>query len=177
MIRPIMAVVIATAIILFVWQYAAFIDRIRPEPIQIVEVEAQGRYDVRVVCTFDCQGNDFGLPAIKVQFRDRILIERKDLVPASQVVTIEGVPDVKQGLNDFHVQVTPVEDADSGTADGGAFSLEPQKQTSAASIARAVRVEILHEGHLIASELIWSNSSGPFGELVKIQVEKDGHRH
>ena len=122
MIRPILAILITSSILLFVWQYAAFIERNRPAPIEIQETSAAGRFDVKVVCTCDCQGNAFGNSAIKIEFRDRVLEDRTELTVAGHEILIEDVADVVVGLNDFNVQVTPVEN--SSTASGGAFSLE-----------------------------------------------------
>ncbi len=176
MIRPVLAVLIAASILLFVWQYAEFTDRIRPAPVRIVEDAAAGQFDVRVVCTFDCAGNDFGSPALRVRFRDRVLMERQESVAAGEVITVRNVPDVKQGFNDFLVQATPLETAGAAT---GAFSLEAPAPGSRGetAIARAVRVEILQDGFVVADELLWSGSSGPFGELVRIQVGGAGHSH
>ena len=176
MIRTVMAAVIAASIILFVWQYAAFTDRIRPEPIQIIEMSAQGQYDVRVVCTFDCLGNAFGSPAIVIKFRDQVVAERKEHLAAGEVLLVKNVSDIKQGLNDFLIQVTPAEG--TAVAPGGAFSLNPPSGESVPStVARAVNVEILHNGNRIAGDLFWSSVSGPFGQLVKIRVDKEEHEH
>jgi len=170
MIRPIMALLIATSLILFVWQYAAFTERIRPQPMQITEQNSTGRYDIKMVCTFDCQGNDFGFAAAKIQFRGKTLLERQDNLPAGQPLIAKDVTEIKIGRNDFHVQVTPVETA-TGAAPGGAFALQDAAESrEPAAIARSIRVEILKDGYLIASEQIWSDQPGPFGDLVMIKV-------
>lgn len=176
MIRPILAVLIAAFILLFVWQYAAFTDRIRPEPLQVVETAAAGQYDIRVNCTFPCQGNAFGSPAISVRFRDRVLDEVTDPFPAGKTLIIEDVPDIKQGWNDFLVEVTPVESLDGQAS--SAFQLDAAEGDDLENpIARAIRVQVLHDGNVIASELVWSDGSGPFGELVRIQVARPDHPH
>ncbi|MGI9517205.1 MAG: hypothetical protein ACR2NP_09175 [Pirellulaceae bacterium] len=177
MIRPVLAALIAASILLFVWQYAKFTDRIRPEPVQIIEDAAAGQYDVRVVCTCDCAGNAFGSPALRVRFRDRVLIERVDKLAAGEVLLIRDVPDVKLGFNDFLVHVTPAETAGSGAT--GAFSVEaPAAESSVQTwVARAVRVEILRDGFTVADELLWSATPGPFGELVRINVGGAVHTH
>lgn len=177
MIRPVLAILIATSIMVFVWQYASFVERTRPEPVNIVEFAAEGQYDVHIVCTFDCEGNAFGFPAAKVLFRGRDLLELEpgERIVAGQKIAIRDVPDIKQGLNDFHVQVTP---AETDSTPGGAFSLRrPTEPAGKTSVARAVRVVVLHNGYEIASEMIWSAAAGPFGELVSIDVPRASHRH
>ena len=84
MIRTSLAVILAAAILLCVWRYAEFTDQIKPVPVQFVETAAGGNYSLRVMCTFPCAGNAFGFPAVKVGFRDRILLERQGHVSAGK---------------------------------------------------------------------------------------------
>ena len=168
MIRTLMAVVLAVLIVGFVWSYAFFTNQIKPVPTQVAEWDADGSYDINVVSTFDVQGNRFGFPAIKVAFRDQVLLESNALIAAGVPVTIENVADIKKGLNDFLVQVTPVET--SSQSSGGAFSLEASTQTPQSEIARAFRVSILRDGYEIAHEVVWADQKGPISELVRINV-------
>lgn len=190
--RPILAFIIATSIILFVWWYADFTDRIRPEPIKVVETDAGGRYDVRISCTFDCEGTAFG-SSLKVMFRDRVLYDAKtQFIPAGKTITVRDVPDIKVGKNEFFVYAQPKEvigefGAESSEAAGGAFSLDgppadnPQQskptEASINDVARALRIEILHDGYSIADEQFWASRRGPLGEPVRIQVGDDSHEH
>ena len=185
MLRPILALIIAASIIVLVWQYASFTERIRLQPIQLVEQGAKGRYDVRVSCTFDCQGDAFA-SSMKIQFRDRVLTEKKtELVAAGQVVTIRGVPDVKVGKNEFFVKLQPVKTIgdDRSAPANPAFSLDrssetkSEKTTVVAPVARAVKVEILRDGYAIASKVYWSDLRGPIGESIMVEVGKDTHGH
>lgn len=168
MTRTILAFVLSLTIGMLVWGYAVFIEQIRPVTSQVVERDAGGQYRVKVVCTFDCQGNAFGMPAVKVSFRDQVLLETTELVPSGTPLVVEDVSQVKQGLNDFLIQCTPVET--SGSNSGGAFSLKPRDNRSDGEIARAVRVLILRDGYEIARQVIWSDQTGPISELVRIEV-------
>ena len=176
--RALLAVVISALIVVFVWQYASFTDRIKPEPVQIVEQVASGKYEIRIVCTFACAGNEFGIPAVRVAFRDQVLLERNEPLPAGQEVQIQDVGQVKQGMNDIHVQVNPA--GAEAAAVGGAFSLEdpasrpPDAESD--SIARAVRVAILRDGYEVAEQVIWSAAPGPFGELIPFRIDLN-HDH
>lgn len=174
MIRPVLAFIIAAVIILFVWQYTQFVDRIRPEPIQITRQQSSGKFDLRVITTFAAVGNDFGSPALSVKFRGRMLIERFESIVAGHVVEVRDVEGIVVGPNEFLVQVTPVEELTD--TNSGAFSLDSPTSDAQEneSIARAVRVEILRDGAIVESQLIWSSSQGPFGELVRIDVREGG---
>ena len=141
MIRPILAVLITTSILLFVWQYAAFIERNRPAPIEIQVTSGAGRFDVKVVCTCDCQGNAYGNSAIKIEFRDRVLEDRTELTVAGQEILIVDVADIVVGLNDFNVQVTPVENSSTASG-GGAFSLEGPAEASRSN--SILRLSLIH---------------------------------
>ena len=168
MTRTILAFTFSIAIGMLVWGYAVFIEQIRPPASQVVEREATGRYDIKVVCTFDCKGNDFGMAAVKVAFRDQVLLETADLIASGTPLVVEDVLQVKQGVNDFLIQCTPVET--SGINSGGAFSLEPRDTRTDVEVARAVRVIILRDGYEIARQVIWSDQTGPISELVRIEL-------
>lgn len=168
MTRTFLAFAFSIAIGMMVWGYAVFIEQIRPEPNQMVEQAANGKYDIKVVCTFDCQGNDFGMPAVKVSFRDQVLLETADFIASGTPLLVEDVLQVKLGNNDFLIQCTPVET--SGVTSGGAFSLKPPGTRSNAEIARAVQVVILRDDYEIAKQIIWSDQIGPVSELVRIEV-------
>ena len=168
MIRTLLAVVLAALIVGFVWSYAFFTDQIKPLPTQVAELDSSGRYDINVVCTFDIQGNSFGFPAIKVAFRDNVLLESNELMAAGVPVKIENVTDIKQGLNDFLIQVTPVETGSQSS--GGAFGLDSPTQTPQSEIARSFRVSIIRDGNEMAHELVWADQKGPISKLVRIDV-------
>ncbi len=170
--RPIIALVIAALIIGFVHQYTQFTERIRPRPVQFFEQKAAGVYDIRVICTFDAAGTDFGSPALSIKFRGQVLVEVPDRVAAGQVVEATDVPDIKVGPNEFLVQVTPRETGQQASSDSP-FSLDTPVTTGVedpGGIARAVRLEIRRDGVTVAQRNIWSSAPGPFGELVRLEV-------
>ena len=172
--RPFFAILFAILIIAFIYQYTQFTNRIRPKPLQISERQASGTYDVRIVCTFDAEGDVFGIPrraALSVAFRDRVLLERDEFIAAGQVIEVKDVPDIKVGWNDFSIQVNPKQSGAQASDD--AFSLDsPGAADQSAAIARAVRVEIRRSGVVVAEQVIWSSAPGPFGELVRIEVSE-----
>lgn len=165
-IRPVLALVIAALLIVFVDQYARFTDRIRPEPMSFTEKAATGEYVVTIVSTCDLQGNDFGSDAISVQFRDKVLVSDPGPIAAGQVIEISDVQDIKVGLNEFLILATPMESELSS-----AFSLDPAEDKNS-SIARAVKIEITRDGTLLGNAIVWSNQHGPFSELLRIQVDE-----
>ncbi len=174
-VRPIIALVCAAVILLFIKQYTEFTDRIRPRPMQVSESRAAGQYDVRITCTFEARGNAFGRPALRVKFRDRVLIERTEAVAAGELVEVQDVPDVQVGWNEFLIEVTPAEDG--SVAADSAFSLDNTAVAEAPTIARAVNIQIRRDDLIMAERVIWSSRSGPFGELVRIGVDQTANEH
>ena len=165
-------------ILLFVQQYAAFTERIRPQPVVVQEADASGIYSLRVVTTFDCEGSAFGNPALSIQFRDQPLVTLSETLAAGDVVEVLEVPDVKIGYNDFLFQFCPKETAASPAP--GAFQLdvpapgdrdsETDVPVRSQSILRAAKIEIMQDGRVVGSELIAVERTGPFSELLRIQV-------
>ena len=172
-------------IIVMVQQYSLFTERIRPEPIEIIEEAATGRYALRVITTFDCQGNDFGAAALSVQFRDQTLLKEPGPIHAGQIVQIHDLENVKIGYNEFLVQFCPVEPESNGLSD--AFRLDtvtrptedatqeadsPSLSSGERTISRAAKIEVWCDNRVVGRELVWAEQSGPFSKLVRIEVAR-----
>jgi hypothetical protein len=151
--RPLLTIIIGAAIVGLVQAYMMFQASLpSTRPTQQVEHQAQGVFSVEVVLTFDAAGDSFSLDptAVVVEFQGQSLLKIQEPVVAGTPLTVESVPGVVEGRNEFFVIVSP----------------KNQDQT----VQRAVRVRILRDGVPVAEKSLWSESEGTVGGKIEITV-------
>lgn len=165
------------------WAYTSFTNSLRIERSEVAEAEAAGQFQLEVVSTFDAAGDEFGQSALLIKFRDRVLLDLKEL-KAGEKAIITDLPEIKEGRNDFFVVLSPRETSQKSGSDP--FSLESSGSTNTpdtvdqTSIARAVNIRITRDGLIVAQETLWSSAPGPISDLVELEVtttESDNHNH
>ncbi len=150
--RPLIALMGSAAILLGVYFYLQFAESLRVQPIeQTVETPAAGIYSAKITLTFDAAADEFSLEATSLVLRqqDHELLNRTDAVAAGEPIVIDNLPGIIEGKNEFYFECVPRDDGKS--------------------IARAVRVQLLRDGQVVADSTLWADP----GQVPRGQITLD----
>lgn len=156
--RPVLTLIIAVSLLSGIYAYTQFADQVRPLQVEYNPEFAETPFSIRLSRTFDCEGNvEFGLGAsLLVLFKDKKVLERTDLVVASETIEIE-LEDVEVGRNSVYFEAN-LPSLNSGFSSFEETSLPSEEASEAdpfASKSHAMRVEILQEGVVIEDRSFW----------------------
>ena len=138
--RPIIALVIAAAIILGVQGYISATAHTGGTATKVTFVEAEGKFVVELLLTFDAGPDEFALeadnaPSVVLSLAGKELLRRSEVVKAGETIVLDA-PGVVEGTNEFLLVSSPVED-------------DPDA-------VRAARIRVLKNDDLVVEEWIAS---------------------
>ena len=132
--------------------YLRFAESLRVKPVEAAsQAQAAGTYSAQITLTFDAVADEFSLEPTSLLFRQQSqdLLKRTDLVLAGEPIVIESLPGVVEGPNEFYFECVPRNDGKA--------------------VARAVRVQLLHDGQVVADKTLWAEP----GQVPRGQITLD----
>ncbi len=151
--RPAITILIFTILMLGIFSYTRFAESVRPSPPTFLIKKATGVYTLKVTRTFDCEQNEFG-ESLLVQFKNQVLLSRKDTVPASELLNIPPLDVVELGGNIIYVEANINADIDFDSFDDAPASFDANSEWEQ---PRAMKIEVFRDGNLLAEKTIWSS--------------------
>lgn len=164
--RPIIALVIAVAIIVGVQGYISATANMGGTPTTVSYTEAEGDFVVELLLTFDAGPDAFALeadnaPSVVLSLAGKELLRRSEVVNAGETIVLEAAG-IVEGTNEFLLVSSPVED-------------DP-------NAVRAARIRVLRNDDLVVEKWIASEPGLAAEGTVMLDIppageSKDDHDH
>lgn len=163
--RPLIALLGSAAILLGVHFYLRFAESLRVQArVETAQTPAAGIFSARITLTFDAAADEFSLEPTSLILRQqsRELLRRDEPVSAGEPIVIDNIAGINEGQNEFYFECVPRNDGKS--------------------IARAVRLELLRDGVVVADTTLWAAPGQvPRGKIAldvpASRKETDEHAH
>ncbi len=170
--RPLLALIVVVVSLGSVALYRVFVDSLPPVDFQLSP--AQGEFVVDITLTFDAVDNSFTTTptTLKVKFEKSVFHTSEPI--RAGIPFVIPIENVKQGLNEFNVEVVvPDINLQGAAPTTDAFSLDPDKEDASEEVyipERAVRIRMRRNGQTIAETTKWSPPGGNFSEQILVDV-------
>ncbi len=168
--RPFIVLLFAIAVLGSLYGYLAIAER----PIkatEVTDVAATGKFTVKLTIPFDAVASDFDIDdvgeSLSVQLDGKLLLRRTDLVKRGEI-TINNVPGVKLGRNEFVVSAQP----QTASNESSGFSLE-DNAAETTPIPVPIRIQVFRDDILIGEKTTWNQPGLRLVSTIMVDIKPE----